>query len=322
MESMNPLQHLYQVGLNFDRARKLRKKIKLSSPVISVGNVSVGGRAKTPFVIALCDFLQSNGYEPVVLTRGYARKNKVDTWLLQKTPLQEISVDDSGDEALEIFLRAAVNVLVSPDRAKQAIDFEDKYPPSVVKKRIFILDDGFQHWVLHRDVDIAIVSDEDFEDSVLPTGRLRENTSSLERADLVLRLNKDIKKKISISLSVQGVDPSTCMALTTRAGSQVTYQQSLSDCLKFSVPLLALPDHLDKEKLHEKLLELGPGVQQLIVGMKEAVKLLSPADLAVVPEDFYNLSVQNRKFEVYVVGLELEWDRNKLESVLKAKGII
>jgi len=261
--------------------------------------------------------LKEKGYAPVVLTRGYARKWRKDVWLLPETipQLQLISTDKSGDEAVEIFLKAQVPVLVSSKRANQGLKYSQQFKNS---KTVFILDDGFQHWKIERDFDFVIVTDFDFEDSLLPTGRLRENVSALKRADCILRLGKDLNKKISIK-NADKLSPSQAVAITTRAGSQKPYERLLAEYLGFAVQVVALKDHCPTEDLCETIKELDPSVKQLLLGVKEAVKLLTPQQIMGATTTPFPFKVKDRPFEIFLVDLDLDFDRLKVMSLLKEK---
>ncbi|MEZ4815256.1 MAG: tetraacyldisaccharide 4'-kinase [Bdellovibrionota bacterium] len=316
---MNPLQVLYSFGLSFDR--KLKKQKRLLHPVLSVGNISVGGRAKTPLVIDICKNLKERGYQPVVLTRGYARKISLDYWLLPEAleVLQRASADKSGDEALEIFLKARVPVLVSSNRALQAKKYAHRFANP---KIIFVLDDGFQHWSIKRDFDLVVVSDADFKDGLLPTGRLRESTEALKRADCVLHLDKDLKKNVSI-LKHEHIEKDKVTALTTRAGSQKAYLDSLTKVLGFEVPLLKLKDHLASDALLAELYALDGSVKQLLVGVKEAVKIFGPQQvLESATQAPIALHLKQRSFDVFIVELSLDYDREAFFKLLQQKGLL
>lgn len=315
---MNPLQLLYSFGLKLDRS--FTQSLKLPYPVISVGNISVGGRAKTPLVIDLCISLKSMGYAPVVLTRGYARKSKKDIWLLPETidQLHKLSVQESGDEAVEIYLKARVPVLVSADRSQQAFNYAHQFKNS---KTLFLLDDGFQHWKIQRDLDLVVVSEADFKDSLLPTGRLRESVEALSRADCVLNLEKDLIKKIEVP-HCETLSSVSSIAVTTRAGSQKTYEKMLSEYLNFPVSVVALKDHLNKEALSLEIQKLNSSVKQLILGYKEAVKLLTPQQLIETQRGPYVLSFDGRSFDVFIVDLKLEYKKEKIFELLKDKGLL
>lgn len=177
---MNPLSTVFGWGVrlrNFLYDRGILESHRLSRPVVSVGNISVGGSGKTPFVIALGGLLKERGIQFDVLSRGYGRISKgaliVDT---------AGSPDQFGDEPLLIARKLNVPVVVGADRYRAGLLAEEKFPQS----RLHLLDDGFQHRRLQRDFDIVLVSDEDFGQSLLPLGRLREPVSALRRADAVV----------------------------------------------------------------------------------------------------------------------------------------
>lgn len=159
---------LYNSGVF--RARRLR------GPVISVGNLSVGGSGKTPFVILLGELLKTRGIPFDILTRGYGRSShgvsEVDPGGLPK---------DYGDEPLLMARRLRVPVFVGEARYVAGRIAEEKYGP-----QLHLLDDGFQHRQLARDFDIVLLTPDDLRDQLLPAGRLRETLLALRRADAVV----------------------------------------------------------------------------------------------------------------------------------------
>ncbi len=176
---MNPLTGLYTAAtalrnMLFDRGA-LRSR-RLEHPVVSVGNLSVGGSGKTPFVIALGELLKARGIRFDVLSRGYGRKTR---GVLVVEP--DGNAADFGDEPLLIARRLGVPVVVGESRYNAGRTAERKFQP-----RLHLLDDGFQHRSLVRDFDIVLMTERDFDDRLLPSGRLREPLSSLARADAVV----------------------------------------------------------------------------------------------------------------------------------------
>jgi tetraacyldisaccharide 4'-kinase len=153
---------------------------RLEGPVISVGNLTVGGSGKTPFVILLGELLKARGIEFDVLSRGYGRKSK-GIELVDPSG----SPEQFGDEPLLIARRLEVPVIVGANRYQVGKFSEGKFGP-----RLHLLDDGFQHRALARDFDIVLISPEDAHDILLPVGRLREPLSSLKRADAVVFTNE------------------------------------------------------------------------------------------------------------------------------------
>jgi tetraacyldisaccharide 4'-kinase len=175
----NPLSAMYGgvVGVRnvlYDR-RWLRSRL-LRGPVISVGNLSVGGSGKTPFAILLGELLKSRGVRFDVLSRGYGRSTR-GVLLVEPGGLPR----DFGDEPLLIARRLQVPVIVGEDRYEAGRFAEARFGP-----QIHLLDDGFQHRRLRRSFDIVLVTPDDVRDSLLPGGRLREPLRSLQRADAVV----------------------------------------------------------------------------------------------------------------------------------------
>jgi len=176
---MNPLSGLYGAATAlrntlFDRGVLTSRQ--LEQPVVSVGNLSVGGSGKTPFVIALGELLKARGIRFDVLSRGYGRKTR---GVLVVDP--DGNASDFGDEPLLIARRLGVPVIVGESRYEAGRVVEQKFQP-----QLHILDDGFQHRSLARDFDIVLMTERDFGDRLLPSGRLREPLSSLARADAVV----------------------------------------------------------------------------------------------------------------------------------------
>jgi tetraacyldisaccharide 4'-kinase len=176
---MNPLTGLYGAGIAlrnrlFDRG--MLPTMRLEQPVVSVGNLSAGGSGKTPFAMALGQLLRERGIHFDVLSRGYGRKTR---GVLVVDPAG--SASDFGDEPLLIARKLAVPVIVGESRYDAGRVAEQKF-----QTQLHLLDDGFQHRSLARDFDIVLMASVDFEDRLLPSGRLREPLSSLERADAIV----------------------------------------------------------------------------------------------------------------------------------------
>jgi tetraacyldisaccharide 4'-kinase len=141
-----------------------------------VGNISVGGSGKTPFVILLGELLKQRGVRFDVLSRGYGRKSR---GVMQVDPSGPSTT--FGDEPLLIARRLEIPVVLGEDRYQAGLVAEGKFGP-----QLHLLDDGFQHRRLARDFDIVLVTPDDARDSLLPVGRLREPLASLRRADTIV----------------------------------------------------------------------------------------------------------------------------------------
>jgi tetraacyldisaccharide 4'-kinase len=147
----------------------------LLHPVISIGNLTMGGTGKTPLVIALAAGMRDRGYHPVILSRGYRRTSR-------GVRQAGSSWEEVGDEPY-LMVRRLGNVPV--------VVGEDRYAAGVFAQKkglgdLFILDDGFQHRRLHRDVDIVTIDPIEWArgESLLPAGRWREPRSALDRAHI------------------------------------------------------------------------------------------------------------------------------------------
>jgi tetraacyldisaccharide 4'-kinase len=176
---MNPLSATFGAGVALRNAlydHRVFQVKKLARPVVSIGNISVGGSGKTPFVIALGQLLTERGIAFDVLSRGYGRSS---------TEIAVVDPNSSpaqfGDEPLLIAQKLKVPVVVGTDRYQAGLLAEQKF-----SSKLHLLDDGFQHRRLHRDFDVVLLPQEDMEGTLLPTGRLREPHSSLRRADAVV----------------------------------------------------------------------------------------------------------------------------------------
>ena len=175
------MAHAWELGSRRKRESDLRAMRKVDAAVISVGNLTMGGTGKTPCVLRLAELLKRAGRSPGVLTRGYARSSPEANLIV--APGAAIAVERSGDEPA-IFVRSGL--------APVGIG-ADRYAAGMLLRRDFLsdvllLDDGFQHWKLARDVDIVLIDAlNPFGGSaVFPLGRLREPVEGIARADIIL----------------------------------------------------------------------------------------------------------------------------------------
>jgi tetraacyldisaccharide 4'-kinase len=166
----------------YARAPELRKRLR--RPVISVGNLAVGGRGKTPVAACVARLLRDAGERPAILSRGYGRQSPVDGVVIVRDA-DGIRADlcRSGDEPLMLARQLpGVSVLVCEDRHLAGCLAEHQLGATV-----HVLDDGMQHLALDRDIEIVLVGRDDVARPVtLPAGRLREPLDTLIVADAVL----------------------------------------------------------------------------------------------------------------------------------------
>jgi tetraacyldisaccharide 4'-kinase len=163
-------------------ARRPGQRALLPRPVISVGNIAVGGSGKTPVVAALANVLADAGHRPAILSRGYRRiGGSGDVVIVGDGRGALVPVEQSGDEPQMLARGTRVPVIVCADRFRAGITAIERFNSTVL-----ILDDGFQHLQLVRDVDLVVLSSADLVDRLLPAGRLREPLAAARAADAVL----------------------------------------------------------------------------------------------------------------------------------------
>ncbi len=162
------------------------KAKKLPRPVVSVGNISVGGSGKTPFVMLLIEKLMAMGKKPAVLSRGYRRLTK-ELVIACPEKGSDPDIQMLGDEPALISMNFPdVPVAVHADRHRAGEEVLEKFGADV-----FLLDDGLQNRELHRDIDFVLMSRSlyDLRDSYLPAGNLRDSRGRMKQADVVVLTN-------------------------------------------------------------------------------------------------------------------------------------
>lgn len=172
---------LYECGI--------RKQHKLDCTVISLGNITVGGTGKTPTAQQLATIIRDMGYKVVILNRGYRAGWKGDIGLVSDGKKIFMSVNEAGDEAYLLAKNLpGVPVVIGKDRA-----ITGDYAVKQLKADVVILDDGYQHWKLARDLDILLIDTLNVfgNNFLLPRGTLREPLENLARAHAYLLTKVD-----------------------------------------------------------------------------------------------------------------------------------
>ncbi|HEX2121068.1 MAG TPA: tetraacyldisaccharide 4'-kinase [Thermoanaerobaculia bacterium] len=229
--------------------RGVLKAKRLPRPVISIGNIAAGGTGKTPAVIAVCRFLIERGIRPAVLTRGYGRRDPSAAGIVTDV--------NYGDEPFLIKRSCNCDVIVESSRYESAIEYLRKNDANV-----FILDDGFQHLQLHRDLDVVIDA---------PSRFHREGRAALRDADVVIprRLRTIVPPELR--------------------GRRVFAFAGLADNAQFFASLEGLevigtrsfPDHHDYTAADLAALKREAGTATLVTTEKDAVKIDDPSVVAV-----------------------------------------
>lgn len=182
---LRPLVPLYAAAVgakNRAYERGWARAERLRWPVVSIGNLSVGGSGKTPLTIRVAELLKERGITVDVLSRGYGRRSAA----VERVRLDG-SAEEFGDEPLLIAKAAGVPVFVGASRHAAGKLAEAGAAGPV----LHLLDDGFQHRRLARNMDIVILHRSDFGERLLPAGRLREGFLSLSRAQIIVMRAED-----------------------------------------------------------------------------------------------------------------------------------
>ena len=200
---MNPLGAVYGRAAAWRRAwytRHPERRVRLPRPVISIGNLVVGGSGKTPLAVHVAELLLEAGLRPGILSRGYGRRTVTTAPLVVSDGSRVLAtVQASGDEPQMLArLLPGVPVVVCARRAEAGRLAIERFAPDVL-----LLDDGFQHLELWRDLDLLVVSPGDLESRLLPAGPLREPLAAARQAHaLVVPGTVDDAARLSRALRV------------------------------------------------------------------------------------------------------------------------
>jgi tetraacyldisaccharide 4'-kinase len=203
-----PLAALFRRGVRFRDiayARGWLKTRRLDRPVVSVGNLSVGGTGKTPLVMLIAKLLSQRGWNPAILTRGYGRRREGRTVVLAPAAGRSPDPCEVGDEpALMARALPEVPIVVCADRYRGGRRAEDCFNVGA-----HLVDDGFQHRALARDVDVVALdtTQELSEQALLPAGRLREPPAALGRAHLVVLTRVELRDPRPLEGQVGRINP-------------------------------------------------------------------------------------------------------------------
>ncbi len=305
--SMNPvsilLMPLSLIFYTLSRLRRLAYRFRIMSstsiPVttIVVGNITLGGNGKTPIVIALFELLQSKGFHPAIVTRGYKSGNEKKLQILQDG---QVSVG-VGDEANMISEICRCPVGIGSNRVEAALQILEKHS----EVNIIISDDGLQHYALRRDIEIAVCRYVAFGNGLLiPAGPLREPRDRLKDFDLVI--NRDSDEVIeSLGQTWNLAEPERLCHISEFRGQQVHALAGIGfpDIFFTSLKQVGIdaiehefPDH---HEFTTQDLNLKPDLP-ILVTHKDAVKLRGI-----------------RRNDIWVVPLQLELSHNLQDQLMK-----
>jgi tetraacyldisaccharide 4'-kinase len=243
---------------------------RLPVPVVVVGNISVGGNGKTPAVLAIVEHLQSNGFSPGILSRGYGAMCKDFPYHVQCTD----SATWAGDEPLLMAQQALVPVVIDPNRVRGGQYLAQHCD-------VIICDDGLQHYALHRDIEIVVMDERRVGNGwVLPVGNLRELPGRLRSVDFVILNSASIQNKHEIQMqlvpqALQPVNPASVSQfakppvefdyLMTGIGNPQRFEDTCDNLSIVFHNTLFYPDHF-----HYRPKDVPSG--SVIMTQKDAVK--------------------------------------------------
>ena len=190
--------YLYEYGVRLKLAMYdmgIKKKEKLDCCVISIGNITVGGTGKTPTAQKMADLIKRMGYRVVILNRGYRSHWDKDIGVVSDGNKIFMTAYEAGDEAyLMAKTLPGIPVVIGKNRA-----ITGKYAVEKLNAEVIIMDDGYQHWHLERDLDVVLVDTLNMfgNGCVLPRGMLREPLENLNRGDLFLLTKTDQSSVLS-----------------------------------------------------------------------------------------------------------------------------
>lgn len=291
---------LYDIGI--------LKRHHFKVPVIVVGNITVGGTGKTPFVIWLANFLKAHGYHPGIVSRGVGgRKHSVPFVVRAKDTATIV-----GDEALLLIQNTTCPVVLCTDRVSAVRELLRQTNCNIV-----LSDDGLQHYRLGRALEIVLVDGiRGFGNHcMLPAGPLREKTKRLKTVDFVLKNGGEQLTEMSMTYQ-----PLNLIALKTQltmplydfpykkvhAVAGIGHPQRFFDQLKnagFEIIPHSFPDHYN---YHPQDIEFNDDLP-VIMTEKDAVKCIEFAK-----EDYWYLPI--------TVKIGVQFQQALLKKLKQAEG--
>jgi len=309
------------------------KRVVLSAKVISVGNISVGGTGKTPFVELIARYLVKKGKFVIVVTKGYKRESD-DMQVVEfgyKNEDHKLTAQNFGDESIMLMenfgdIPKRSGLLIAADNKRSGSKLADsKFKPDVI-----ILDDGFQKRNIHRDLDIVILNTQ-YKGHLIPAGNFREPYSSTHRADIRV-LNRKFDDSMDLNLSKLGKIPeykyenenfinleNKCLQekkinaiAFCGIGDPGSFKKLLDVANIIIKQFLVFPDHYSyKQEDIEKIINSfnSSGAEYILTTQKDFVRFKYSIDLYtdgknIIKEFLYN-------YPVYYSKLQLKFTENQ-----------
>jgi tetraacyldisaccharide 4'-kinase len=225
--------------------RGLLPRARLDGPVVSVGNLGVGGSGKTPVVARVAGILRDAGEPVAVLSRGYGGSFRGEALVVSDGTTVLAGAAEAGDEPA-MLARALPGVVVAVGPRRDAVG---RVVEVRFGRRVHVLDDGFQHLRLERDLDLVCLDVGDLDDRPMPAGRLRERPSALGRADLVLLTRIEAASDEELRALEARVGPERCFRVGRRVAgwSALGGAAAAPPARAFLLAAIARPERLERD---------------------------------------------------------------------------
>ncbi len=322
MRALAPLSWIYGAAVSLrNRYYDRVEPKKLGVPVVSVGNLTVGGSGKTPFVELVSRHFLSRKIPVAVLSRGYGREGSAPFVLVSDGQRVLASARDGGDEPVELAGKVdGLVVAVGADRYEAGCILIERLGPHVL-----VLDDGFQHRRLYRDLDIVCFDCGDPDLRLLPAGRLREPVASLSRAHAIVltgyrdgcrpppRFDKLVLRSITRVVGFSRLDGAEQLGAGAFRGKPVALAVGIArpervrECLDANVVLFET--RRDHHPWNASELDAiaagasGKGARALLLTGKDAAKLEEGAAAAL---PIYRIDIESEVLDAAALGALLD----------------
>lgn len=314
------------------------KTCKLDCCVISIGNITVGGTGKTPTAQRVAMMVRDMGYRVVILNRGYRSHWDKELGVVSDGKKIYMTSYEAGDEAyLMAKMMPGIPVVIGKNR-----DITGKYAVEKLQAEVIIMDDGYQHWQVERDLDIVLVDTLNLfgNGCLLPRGILREPLGHLNRADMFLFTKSDQSSELTRAVLTENIRQYNTKApivesihhamnfveiadwykgiqqnpigleelkgkkvmVFSAIGNPSSFEQNVSGCGLEILEAIRYPDHHDYGMLEMQY--IGERASEL-----EAAALITTGKDAVkIPTEFIYF---NREIPLYVMNMDIKMNRNE-----------
>ena len=223
----------------------LLPRARLAGPVVSVGNLGVGGSGKTPVVARVAEILRDAGESVAVLSRGYGGSFRGEALVVSDGATVLACAAEAGDEPV-MLARALPGVVVAVGARRDTVG---RAVEARFGRRVHVLDDGFQHLRLERDLDLVCLDVGDLEDRPMPAGRLRERPSALARASLVLLTRIEAASEAELCALEERLSPQRTIRVARRVVGFSTLDGgvAVAPARAFLLAAIARPERFEQD---------------------------------------------------------------------------